>query len=188
MASESPGAERSSTWKPRSRRARRSKAGLPRRLWKSRSAAIRSRSSGSRSSAAESSSSALASVRRQAPVAGQVVVEQGVLGIVPARAFQGVDRLGEPVRPLVAPSQREGDADIAGPQAGRRLERLECLADSAPGDRRASPLRKLASNCMIGQSGRLSRISSACGAARASGSLRPRQLLADPVADDPAHR
>ena len=65
-----------------------------------------------------------ASIRRQAPVASQVVMEQRVLGIVTARTIERVNGLSEPVRALVTPTEGQGDSRIAGPQACCRLKWL----------------------------------------------------------------
>ena len=73
------------------------------------------------------------------------------------RSFQRVDRLGQAIGPLVAPSQGQGNAGVGGTQAGgdfQRPERLPIMLQVA----QASPFKKLASNCMLIQSGRLSRI------------------------------
>ena len=130
----------------------------------------------------------LGGVVGQAPVAGEIVVEQGLVGVGPAGAFQGVDRLGEPMRPLVAPAQRDGHADVAGPERRGHFQRLQGLAISA---QRAE--------CLAGQGAGLELHGGPVGPAfedlqRPPGQAEHQVALGlvelpyDPVADDPAHR
>ena len=115
-------------------------------------------------------------------------MEQGVLGIVPACAIEGVDRLGEPIGPLVAPSQGEGDAGVAGPQARGHLEGLQGLAVALQRPQ-GLPLEEAGLELHRGPFGpALEDLQRMPGKLEHQVAFGFVQFLADPVADDPTHR
>ena len=99
---------------------RRSNAGLPRSWSKVRLLGDERSKVGIELERGREGVERLGAIAGQAPVAGQVIVQQGLVGMLAQGAFERVDRLGEPIGPLVAPSQGQGDARIGGPQATRR--------------------------------------------------------------------
>lgn len=66
----------------------------------------------------------------EGPVAGEIVVEEGLLGVLAAGSQEGVDRLGETVGALVAPAQADGDADVVGPEHGSEFQGLQGVSIS----------------------------------------------------------
>lgn len=69
-------------------------------------------------------------VAGQAPVAGQVVLEEGDTGVGGDGAVEDFDGLGESVGAFVAPSQGDGEVGGAGAEAFGVLEIRQCLVQS----------------------------------------------------------
>src|SRR5262249_5818725 len=70
----------------------------------------------------------LRGVAGQAPVTGEVILQQGVVGMLAEGPLERVDRLREAIGPLVAPSQGECHPRVARAQGGGDLEGLDGLA------------------------------------------------------------
>ena len=66
-------------------------------------------------------------VAGEAPVAGQVVVQDRFAGVDSNGPFERFDRLGELAGALVAPAEGEPDVDVVGHQVGAALERQQGL-------------------------------------------------------------
>ena len=73
----------------------------------------------------------LGDVAREAPVARQVVVQQGGFGVVPDGPAEGVDGLSQAMGPLVAPAEGHRDADVFGVERSGDFQWLEGVAEAS---------------------------------------------------------